>query len=612
MKCLACGSTGKKYSAFSRMKSIEFKEDSRYLSYTPLPTKEERKRQRNLQSTLKFNQSDLKFNPSKLSQTDKKPPRTILIDQREYKLGFYFLQEDTEKNYARLPDYENAKGFFKKHIEEFRRSRPRSRKVLIKMYMKNKPREFELTMTKFEPPLKYRWACWYVLSTKTKTLDQDNYQRLVRSYKKEVEDIVRKDVPRTFSTNPFFLNKIEDVEVGREMLYKVCKAIGTYFPEVGYCQGLNFLVGFFLQVSGGNQMETINTIVSLMTDNRFMLIAIYDQSFPLVAFLKYAFHRKLRKIDSQLEEFLVESMLPDDVWLTKWFISLSTGYFPKYYSARILDYTLSQDIFGFLSCVLAVVVSLKGAIYGEEMDVLNDILNGLCSKKLDRVDGRVGHLPKPKKLIRMAQRFRISAKEAIGYLEDFDKDETVLYGREEFRKYLPHFKDYLLSKSSHDVQVKIFDFAAESVLPPESVVSRANNVSKYPPGSDRSHHSQLSSQRGPKIASKAFHYIKGPQGDTDTIEGLGLGPDPGVANRTRGTNLNRRSVGAVNFRSTNPNDILVEERGQQGIVVNDRKLRKSETRLSQKPVINYNQVGSVSRPVSHQGVLKPTNIYVNK
>jgi hypothetical protein len=58
--------------------------------------------------------------------------------------------------------------------------------------------------------------------------------------------IVKKDVPRTFSTNPFFKDKILKIEVGREMLYKTCKAIGTYFPDVGYCQGLNFLVGFML------------------------------------------------------------------------------------------------------------------------------------------------------------------------------------------------------------------------------------------------------------------------------------------------------------------------------------------------------------------------------
>lgn len=58
--------------------------------------------------------------------------------------------------------------------------------------------------------------------------------------------IVKKDVPRTFSSNPFFKEKIGNIEVGREMLYKTCKAIGTYFPEIGYCQGLNFLIGFLL------------------------------------------------------------------------------------------------------------------------------------------------------------------------------------------------------------------------------------------------------------------------------------------------------------------------------------------------------------------------------
>ena len=95
-------------------------------------------------------------------------------------------------------------------------------------------------------PREYRWSVWYVNITINALLNNDAYQRLIRSYKEDVISIVKKDVPRTFSSNPFFKEKIEGVEVGREMLYKSCKAIGTYFQEVGYTQGLNFLVGFLL------------------------------------------------------------------------------------------------------------------------------------------------------------------------------------------------------------------------------------------------------------------------------------------------------------------------------------------------------------------------------
>ena len=87
---------------------------------------------------------------------------------------------------------------------------------------------------------------WYVVSINEDQLSEENFKRLIDSYKKEITSIVKKDVPRTFAANAFFGKKIEGVEVGREMLYKVCKALATYFVEVGYCQGLNFMVGFLL------------------------------------------------------------------------------------------------------------------------------------------------------------------------------------------------------------------------------------------------------------------------------------------------------------------------------------------------------------------------------
>jgi len=55
--------------------------------------------------------------------------------------------------------------------------------------------------------------------------------------------------------------------------------------------------------------------------------------------------------------------MPDDVWLTKWFISFFTGYFSPYYVARFLDYIFNQDIF--VMPVLAAVVThdLKAQLY---------------------------------------------------------------------------------------------------------------------------------------------------------------------------------------------------------------------------------------------------------
>ena len=106
-------------------------------------------------------------------------------------------------------------------------------------------------------PLKYRWSGWKVLLS-SKDIYKREFDQLIQFSNDQVTDIVSKDVPRTFSTNPFFKNKIDGIDVGKELLYKVCTAIGSYFTEVGYTQGLNFLAGYMLQVSGGSYISTFS------------------------------------------------------------------------------------------------------------------------------------------------------------------------------------------------------------------------------------------------------------------------------------------------------------------------------------------------------------------
>lgn len=44
--------------------------------------------------------------------------------------------------------------------------------------------------------------------------------------------------------------------MGQTQLRNVLEAYSVYKPEVGYCQSMNFLAGFILMVSGGQEKET--------------------------------------------------------------------------------------------------------------------------------------------------------------------------------------------------------------------------------------------------------------------------------------------------------------------------------------------------------------------
>ena len=70
---------------------------------------------------------------------------------------------------------------------------------------------------------------------------------------------------------------------------------------------------------------------------RFLLIGMFDDGFPLVGFLNRLFHTKLREVDHELFEAIKTSGMPDEVWLNKWFMSVFSGYFPTYFASRVLD-----------------------------------------------------------------------------------------------------------------------------------------------------------------------------------------------------------------------------------------------------------------------------------
>ena len=71
---------------------------------------------------------------------------------------------------------------------------------------------------------------------------------------KPIHDI-EKDVNRTFPQHPYF-NIENKGTFGQKTLKNVLGAYSVNDEIVGYCQSMNFMVGFLLMVSGGREKET--------------------------------------------------------------------------------------------------------------------------------------------------------------------------------------------------------------------------------------------------------------------------------------------------------------------------------------------------------------------
>lgn len=65
-----------------------------------------------------------------------------------------------------------------------------------------------------------------------------------KSPKKTIIDVIKIDIPRTFPENIFFSQSDELPE----KLYNVLVAYAHHNTEVGYCQGLNYIVGMLFLI----------------------------------------------------------------------------------------------------------------------------------------------------------------------------------------------------------------------------------------------------------------------------------------------------------------------------------------------------------------------------
>lgn len=82
-------------------------------------------------------------------------------------------------------------------------------------------------------PEALRCQLWQKLSYTENRTDLTDKYRILITKETKCEDIILRDVNRTFPAHDFF----RDDGSGQESLYKVSKAYSVYDTEVGYCQG---------------------------------------------------------------------------------------------------------------------------------------------------------------------------------------------------------------------------------------------------------------------------------------------------------------------------------------------------------------------------------------
>ncbi|CRG99282.1 GTPase-activating protein, putative [Plasmodium relictum] len=219
-------------------------------------------------------------------------------------------------------------------------------------------------------PQKYRWKIWFQITNAKCLISKFQKKYYYLSKKKSCyTNLILIDISRTFPELLIF------DKYAQQQLYRILNAYSNYEPAVGYCQGMNFLVGLLLIVSNFNELETFCVLVSLM--NNYHLKEFYKEKFPLLNKYIYVFEKILQnEIPDLVEHFNKEEVFPP-VYLHQWMLTLFIASLPIKSVIVIWDFLFSTSIKMIIIISIALLKILKSYLMKHKFEKILKLLKSL-------------------------------------------------------------------------------------------------------------------------------------------------------------------------------------------------------------------------------------------
>ena len=310
---------------------------------------------------------------------------------------------------------------------------------LIKFYQ-NKPSKF-IQRIKKGPPDCFRWCSWCILNflpLDRSNLIYENYTNM--ALEKENKDRIIRDIERTFPNQKISKKDLRKKETS---LYKVLKAFWNLDKEIGYCQGMNLIVGFMLILSIFNERDTFYLLTSMFSNTTkigkkydYNIRGLFYDEFPLLSLLNYIFENLLEHYCPELKEHLESLGITIDLWMGRWFHTIFTLVLPINWCKRIWDNIFSENIFFLVKFGICFSLMIKEDILNmeEEIQVLNYFKKyekfSLCfdNEELDKKHNINKIIEKSQKInINLEFYFKIYEKLNPGFTEKLNKIDDIKY-----------------------------------------------------------------------------------------------------------------------------------------------------------------------------------------
>ena len=142
-----------------------------------------------------------------------------------------------------------------------------------------------------------------------------------------VLDEIYRDINRTFYTTKFVEGN------GKKMLMDILTALAFIRPEIGYCQGMNFIAGALINFI--DDEEKCFWIFLSFIDNIEMNL-LYLKNMPDYQIRVYQLNYFIKEYFPELSTHFKKNQINPDVFFSKWILTIFSNYLPFYVIYKVL------------------------------------------------------------------------------------------------------------------------------------------------------------------------------------------------------------------------------------------------------------------------------------